>query len=170
MGRRGPAPTPTRILELRGSTLVTKRRLKGEPKPPRGRMACPDWLDKRAKAVWKQVVPMLIGMGVLTKIDRNALERYCRTYSRWREAEDFIDKHGSVYPLKDEKGKTKCVQQWPQVAIANKLSIQLTRMEQEFGMTPSARARIQVDVTAAEVALNRKPENPKDRFFNIPRM
>lgn len=35
-------------------------------------------------------------------------------------------------------------QQWPQVAIANKLAQQLTRLEQEFGMTPSARSRIQV--------------------------
>jgi phage terminase small subunit len=30
------------------------------------------------------------------------------------------------------------------VSIAAKLSAQLTRLEQEFGMTPSARARIQL--------------------------
>lgn len=38
-----------------------------------------------------------------------------------------------------------CVQQWPQVAIANKLAQQLSRLEAEFGMTPSARSRIQVE-------------------------
>ena len=47
-------------------------------------------------------------------------------------------------PLKDESGRVKYMQQWPQVAIANKLAQQLTRLEQEFGMTPSARSRIQV--------------------------
>ena len=55
-----------------------------------------------------------------------------------------------MYPHKDESGKVKCFQQWPQVAIANKLAIQLTRLEQEFGMTPSARTRIQVHVPAPQ--------------------
>jgi phage terminase small subunit len=32
---------------------------------------------------------------------------------------------------------------WPQVAIAKSLAQQLTRLAQEFGMTPSARARLQ---------------------------
>ncbi len=55
-----------------------------------------------------------------------------------------------MYPLKDEAGQTKCFQQWPQVAIAHKLALQLTRLEQEFGMTPSARTRIPVSVPREE--------------------
>lgn len=80
-------------------------------------------------------------MRVLTKIDANALARYCRTWSRWRTAEAFIEKNGEMYPLKDESGKIKYMQQWPQVAILHNLALQLTRLEQEFGMTPSARPR-----------------------------
>lgn len=145
MGRRGPAPTPTHILQMRGSTLVSQRRLADEPKPPPGLPRCPAWLDADAKAAWKQLAPMLAAMGCLTKIDTNALARYCRLWARWRKAEAFIDKHGEVYPLKDDEGKTRCVQQWPQVAIANKLAQQLSRLEAEFGMTPSARSRIQIE-------------------------
>ena len=52
-----------------------------------------------------------------------------------------------MYPLRDDKGNLKCFVQWPQVAIAHKLAQQLTRFEQEFGMTPSARTRIHVHVT-----------------------
>ena len=60
------------------------------------------------------------------------------------EPEDFIDDHGDMYPLKDDAGQTARFQQWPQVAIAHKLALQLTRIEQEFGMTPSARVRLHI--------------------------
>ena len=160
MGRRGPPPTPTESLKLRGSTLVTKRRRRNEAKGPSGIPSCPDWLDGDGEAMWKTLVPQLEGMGVLTEIDRNALSRYCRLWSRWRNAESFIDQHGEMYPLKDDSGKVKYMQQWPQVAIANKLAQQLTRLEQEFGMTPSARSRIQIE--------RRREADPggKSRFFN----
>ncbi len=110
MGRRGPPPTPTESLKLRGSTLVTKRRQRKEAKGPSGIPVCPDWLDGDGKAMWKTLVPQLEGMGVLTEIDRNALSRYCRLWSRWRSAESFIDKHGEMYPLKDDSGKVKYMQ------------------------------------------------------------
>ncbi len=160
MGRRGPAPTPTEILKLRGSTLVTKRRDQSEAKAPKGKPRCPDWLDKDAKTMWRHLVPLLDAMGVLTRLDGNALARYCRLWSRWRKAESFIDQHGEMYPLKDESGRVKYMQQWPQVAIAHKLAQQLTRLEQEFGMTPSARSRIQIE--------RRREADPggKSRFFN----
>jgi P27 family predicted phage terminase small subunit len=119
-----------------------------EPKGPPGTPKCPSWLDKDAKAAWRQIVPMLEQMGVLTRIDVNALARYCRLWSRWRRAEKFIEEKGEVYTLRDEKGNVRCVQQFPQVGIANKLAQQLTRLEQEFGMTPSARTRIQITPVA----------------------
>ena len=53
-----------------------------------------------------------------------------------------------MYPLRSDDGKVKCFMQWPQVAIAHKLAQQLTRLEQEFGMTPSARTRVQVTTNA----------------------
>ncbi|MCK6483035.1 MAG: phage terminase small subunit P27 family [Phycisphaerae bacterium] len=162
MGRRGPAPTPTPILKLRGSTLVTQRREAREVRGPSGLPDCPEWLaaDAEARAAWDQLVPLLETMGVLTRIDGHALARYCRLWSRWRKAEAFLDKHGEMYPIKDDSGtKTKCFIQWPQVSIALKLAQQLTRLEAEFGMTPSARARIQLQ--RGEGATS----SAKSRFF-----
>lgn len=145
MGRRGPRPLPTEHLKARGSALATKERQSREAKGPAGMPTCPSWLDADAKRMWRSLVPMLRAMRVLTKIDGNALARYCRTWSRWRKAEEFIDKNGEAYPLRDADGKVKYLQQWPQVAIAHKLALQLTRLEQEFGMSPSARSRIQAE-------------------------
>jgi P27 family predicted phage terminase small subunit len=159
MGRRGPAPTPTAILKLRGSTLVSKRRQKKEAQGPAGAPDQPDWLDDEARKMWDHLLPMLDGMGVLTRVDGNALARYCRLWSRWRKAEEFIDGKGEMYPLKDDKGSVKCFMQWPQVAIAHKLATQLTRLEQEFGMTPSARSRIPVQGST------RGRHDGKSRYF-----
>ncbi len=159
MGRRGPIPLPTALLRARGSRHVTRRREQDEVQGPPGHPRCPRWLDPEAQATWRHLVPLLGQMGVLTRIDGLALARYCRVFSRWRKAEAFIDQHGEMYPLKDEAGRVKYFVQWPQVAIANKLCQHLTRLEQEFGMTPSARTRIQV---------SRSPSagfDPKERFF-----
>ena len=63
-------------------------------------------------------------------------------YSRWRKAEEFLLKHGDSYPLKDGNGKIKCLQPFPQAANAHKLGALLTKLEQEFGLSPSARVRL----------------------------
>lgn len=159
MGRRGPAPTPTALLKLRGSSLASKRREIAEAHGPPGTPRCPPWLDKNAKAAWRHLVPLLDTMGVLTRIDGQALARYCRLWSRWRKMEAFIEEKGEMYPLRGDDGQVRCFQQWPQVAIANKLSQQLTRLEQEFGMTPSARARLEIVPRVQEDATG------KARFF-----
>ena len=95
--------------------------------------------------MWGTIAPQLESIGVLTRIDGNTLSRYCHLWVQWREADRFIRENGHAYPLKDEEGNVKYLQQYPQVAIAHKLCQQLLRLEQEFGMTPAARTRIQVD-------------------------
>lgn len=154
MGKRGSRPTPTRILELRGSKLVNKDRRKREVQGPDGLPGKPKWLDDMGQKAWDFLVPLLQQMGVVTRIEANALSRYCHLWSRWREAESFIVKHGLMYPLKDEAGQLKCFQPWPQVSIANKLTQQLTRLEQEFGMTPSARSRLMLATPVKQHAEN----------------
>ena len=158
MAPPGRRPTPTPILRLHGSRRADAR--KGEPQPELGAPDCPSWLDDEAKAAWEDIAPQLERMGVLTRIDKRALARYCDAWMRWRAAVDFIKRHGDTYPLKDESGRTKYLQQFPQVSIANKLATELLRLEQEFGMTPSARTRIQVDVQPFT-----DDQSKKARFF-----
>jgi len=162
MGKRGPRPTPTALLQLRGSKLVNKERREREVQGPEGLPDKPEWLDDMGQKAWDFLVPLLQQMGVLTRIDANALSRYCQLWSRWREAESFIAKHGLMYPLKDDAGQPKCFQPWPQVSIANKLAQQLTRLEQEFGMTPSARSRLML-----ATPVKQHPENSIMRLVRV---
>lgn len=142
MGKRGPAPTPTAMLELRGSWRA--RRNPREPRPDPAAPPCPDWLDEQAREMWTRTAPLLSAAGILTMADANVLARYCRLWSRWRRAEDFIEQYGNTYPIKDDSGAVRYLAQFPEVGIAGKLAQQLTRLEQELGLTPSARSRVSV--------------------------
>lgn len=152
-------PTPTAILKLRGSKRAKYERV-GEPQPT-GLPEPPAWLSNDARAAWEHVYPMLVAMGVLTRIDGPTLSRYCHVWARWRKVEQFIAEHGETYPVKDGNGKTRRIVAWPQVATARNLAQQLMEMEREFGMTPSARTRIKVEGVASQ------PVAPigKARFF-----
>ncbi|MCA9312293.1 MAG: phage terminase small subunit P27 family [Phycisphaerales bacterium] len=142
MGRRGPAPTPTDILNLRGSWRANVN--PDEPQPTKGRPERPEWLSEYAAAAWDQLVPELEAMGVLTTIDGHALAVLCQTWGRWRKADEFIQKHGETYTVRDEMGKVRLVKRFPQVAVASDCVRTLNRFFQEFGLTPSARSRITV--------------------------
>jgi len=91
---------------------------------------------------------MLEKLGVLARIDGNALARYCVLYSRWLKVEEFLARNGSTHVVmeptktKGEKPKIRYVAQFPQVSIAARLAGLLARLEAEFGMTPSSRTAI----------------------------
>jgi P27 family predicted phage terminase small subunit len=141
MGRRGPAPKPTALKLLQGNP--GKRPLNTrEPQPNDATPRCPGWLDEEAKIAWRRIVPELKRMGLLTSIDGDALANYCDTWSRWKRSVLFLQKNGDFYSIKDEEGKAKYVQQWPQVAIARNLLAVLNRYQQEFGLTPASRSRL----------------------------
>lgn len=136
-----------------------KAREKTEP-PAEGEPEVQDWINAEAKQVWEQVAAQLIENGVAARIDANALNRYCQTFARWKAAEQFIQKYGETYPLKDKEGNVRCFQQHPQVSIANKLSLMLCKMEAEFGMTPASRSNITVSQT-------KDPDDPLDILKRI---
>ena len=141
MGRRGPARTPTPDLKLAGSREAVKRE-KTEPKFVAGVGRCPSWLDDCSKVEWRRLSKKLSDAGVIQQIDGNALARYCRLWTRWRIVEGL-----------DRSGGGICTD----TGEANKLAIQLTKLEAEFGMTPASRSRV--------IAMPKTKTSKKDRFF-----
>ena len=167
MGRRGPAPKPTEMLKLSGSWRANLNR--NEPKPEPGMPECPSYLDEDAKKTWDVLIPMLHTMRVLTHADIFHVGRFCLIHSRWVKMELFLQKAGATYVEKSDDGNVKSVVAFPQVAIAAKLATILTRMEQGFGLTPSARTRINTEASAGAL---RPAMTPVDRaraaFFESP--
>lgn len=136
MAQRGRKPKPTALKILEGNP--GKRPLNEyEPKPDKKAPKCPAWLDKEAKKEWRRMSSQLEVIGVLTEVDMAAFAGYCQAYARWKEAEEFITKHGTI--VKTPSGYW---QQVPQVSIAQTYLKIMNKFCEEFGLTPSARSRI----------------------------
>lgn len=136
IAQRGRKPKPTAIKELEGNP--GKRKLNEyEPKPEKKVPRCPSWLEDEAKKEWRRTAKRLENLGILTQIDMAAFAGYCQAYARWREAEEFISKHGTI--VKTPSGYW---QQVPQVSIAQSYLKIMNRFCEQFGLTPSARSRI----------------------------
>ena len=154
--RRGPVPTPTAILESRGSSVPARKRA-SEPKP-KGRIgSAPKRLSGEEKSVWKQVIKDLEEMGVGRRPDTRILERYCVEFVLyWKDCE-FIRENGTTYSLNDDSGNEKCVAQYPQVGAMHKRAATLLRIEQEFGLTPSSRSRLHVEPESKVLKVSARP-------------
>jgi P27 family predicted phage terminase small subunit len=139
MAGRGRPPKPTAVKELEGNP--GKRALnKNEPKPKQIAPKCPSWLEPDAKKEWRRLSKELEAMGLLTQVDMAAFAGYCQAYARWKEAEEFISKHGSI--LKTASGY---IQQIPQVSIAQQNLKQMRNFCSELGLSPSARSRLNIN-------------------------
>lgn len=139
MAQRGRKPKPTAVKELEGNP--GKRTLNEfEPKPKKKVPKCPSWLDAEAKKEWRRTAKQLEELGVLTEVDMAAFAGYCEAYARWKEAEEFISKHGTI--VKTPSGYW---QQVPQVSIAQTYLKIMIKFCEQFGLTPSSRSRIVAD-------------------------
>ena len=145
MASRGRKPKPTHVHLLNGnpSKLNLEERSNQETDASRSRLydipEAPEWLDPASKAEWNRVAAELIKNGIMTELDVTALEMYCKSYSRWKEAERQMDAAKTTI-MKTGKDGTY-LQQLPQVSIAQKYQKICQSWMAEFGLTPSARAR-----------------------------
>jgi len=121
MGSRGPKPTPTKILANRGSWRAEKR--KDVSYSEECDFAHPDYLSDGARAVWDALYDRLKNLGVMTPLDQNAFARYCFFV-------DLLNKEMADPARSDSR--------------LEKYSNQVSKLEQSFGLTPSARTNIAV--------------------------
>jgi P27 family predicted phage terminase small subunit len=141
MGHRGPPPTPTALKLVKGNP--GKRELnKREPRATGSLGAPPDHLGAVGKAAWRNLVNVIAGMNLESGSDRRALELLVSTYEEWREARALVVEHGLTYERLTAQGE-KIIVARPEVAIAADAMRRLHRQLLEFGLTPSARSRVE---------------------------
>jgi len=156
MGRRGPPKIPTTLKLLRGCPSGVRKLPRGEPKPPLVTdNTAPEFLSPAAQSIWTELVPKLETLGLFTVLDRNAVGRYCELSARWLIASKRIAETGKTHvPVFHEQTdedraagtppRLKYIQELPESLEMRRLPGELLRLEQQFGMTPAARASISI--------------------------
>lgn len=147
---RKPKPTALKLVTGNpGKRALPKKEAKvalSEPQPP-------SFLCDDAKVEWGRVVSVLYAAGLMTELDRAALAAYCAAYGRWAQAERAInrmaakDELNAALMIKTTNGNAV---QNPLVGIANKAKSDMVRYASEFGMTPSARSRVEANTNDDE--------------------
>ena len=141
MGMRGPAPTPTALRVLEGNP--SKRPLNRlEPQPRARAPKCPDHLDEGAKKEWKRLLPILRRMRLVTEADGIALGNLCQAYSTMAQAQVKLNKTGLLYGKEGQPIRAS-----PLLRIIHECSDRINILCREFGLTPAARSRLQMNST-----------------------
>ena len=172
-GSGGHNRKPSQLKKIQGN--AGKRKVnRREPKPTPGTPEVPTHLllDPVAIAKWKQLVPILNRMGVLTTADGDGLAAYCSLFSQWVRCEAAIKKLGLLTVEVDEKSGVSKIKQNPAVRIKADTIRLMRQFENEFGLTPAARSNLSMgqgrdlepDVKAQDALqhfLDRKPASAR---------
>lgn len=145
MGKRGPAAKPRALIELEGNP--GRRAVSPEEPQPPALIAVPpppEFLKGKAKDVWATALPYLINVRTMTEGDLLAFSRYCDTFEEWFKARNKVKLNGATTSVKNEKGVVLKTVEAPWFKNYRTLNRDLLRMEQEFGLTPSARTRVRM--------------------------
>ena len=143
MSKPGRKPKPAELRLLEGNR--EHRRIPETVKPKVKRIPAPHWLHPEAKKEWKRMVRELQPLGLFTVIDKVALEAYCQLYAKWKAAEQKAELH-----IFETDSGYKSIN--PYINVALKYAKEMRAYLVEFGMTPSARTRVNVDKLKDEAA------------------
>ena len=142
-GRR-PKPTRLRIVDTDNGEHAGGLDVVIPPDMPQP----PEFLHPYAIEEWARQAPTLYALGVLTDVDQMALAGWCQCVGRWRLAEELLKADMKKAKAKDGGGFVSTTDKGNQVqsvllTVANSAMRDMLRYAAEFGMTPSARARIE---------------------------
>lgn len=152
MGARGPKPLPANVRAFTGTSHRPLRAadLADGVHPEVGLPTMPKHMGKEAATEWKRMTPLLLELNLLTKIDRSALELYCRAYGRLQQVEraltarqdQLLEEGREVTEALVQPTPTGFLRESALSKLAAELSQQVDRYLASFGMSPSARSRV----------------------------
>ena len=165
MGRN---PTPTALKEAKGNPGHRPLN-KSEPKPVLGSPNMPKWLSKAARKIWKETVPVLLAMKVLTIADGEALASYCEACATLQEAQKEIQRNGVIVAIYERGDDGKVLKHEglpvlldyktnPAVTIADKAMKLKRALGSDFGLSPVSRAKLHTEPDG-------QSEDPMDNFL-----
>jgi P27 family predicted phage terminase small subunit len=140
MGRRGVAPKPTALRLLDGDRA--DRFPSSEPIPRDELPICPDDVSPEVRRVWDYTVGHLDAMQIAKACDRDSLVCYCEAVVNHRKASSVLAKSPILI-----KGALGGLVRNPALAVQRDAAYTVRHFAQEFGLTPSARSRVEAKTT-----------------------
>jgi P27 family predicted phage terminase small subunit len=140
MAIAGKKPKPGALRFIEGNREHRPIKEGYKPAPIMPKMS--RWLSPVAKTEWKRAGPILFKSGLLTREDRAAFEAYCENYAIYFQCRNYITHRGGYAEY-----IAWCMRsdQMPRHVNAMKDAVQQIRLFcAEFGLTPSARMRIEI--------------------------
>lgn len=133
MGRRGPAPTPTKQKIAAGETRPSRVNY-AEPQPRIGLPRMPSDMTDGAKSVWKHVIAEMGASEVITGADRDVLRLYCEAVDRYVRAQRLFARSSVLL------NRAGLLVKNPLHQVVRDNADQVRLLSRELGLSPSARA------------------------------
>lgn len=149
MAIRGGRPKPTSLQLIMGNPSKKAPAVANEARPPSSRPEPPEHLSELARIEWHRVIGRLFECGLMTDVDRPMFAAYCNAYGQWEQLSNDLQ------VMADADPKTHGVAimttngnmvQNPLVGALRCARADMARYAVEFGMSPSARSRIDVGI------------------------
>jgi P27 family predicted phage terminase small subunit len=137
MGRRGRAPQPTALRVIKGDHHKSRYNF-DEPIPRGLPPVCPDDVCEDVRAVWDYTVAELDAMGIAYAVDRDTLRCYCEAVVAHRRACARLKESDILV-----RGRYGHLVRNPALQVQRDSAATIRAFAQEFGLTPSARTRIE---------------------------
>lgn len=107
----------------------------------------PAWLSDRGRRAWREILPILRRMGVVTVADPLALSMLADAVGEYIEARTVVIAEGATYWT---EGQSRMLRPRPEVAIASDAWRRAKQLLTEFGLTPASRGRVSGSPEKAE--------------------
>lgn len=128
----------------------------------------PDWLDEEAKKVWDEVVPDLLTLGIIAKVDQLIIVQYCEAMADIKRFSLKIQEMNSK--LDSMAGDVQTSRTgYKDISVWRKLRNDAERRANEaggkLGFSPLARRNLRVNSPQGELFPN-EPKRVADKYFD----
>lgn len=132
MPARGPKPKPEKIKKLGGRAHKKKESVIEFPAPAEMKLL-PHEIRMELEEIWKY----LVDLNVAHPVDRGAFSRYITLRRIQEEAERDLEERGTIIRKGTARERFN-----PSFRILQSTLTELLKIEEQFGLTPSARRRL----------------------------
>ncbi len=128
----------------------------------------PDWLSTDAQAEWARIVPDLLTLGLLSKLDMMALATYCEAVADWQRFRRMIAEHNAkadgAGDIQTFATGAKQISVWRQ--LANDAEKRANAAGAQFGFSPMARRNLKTTPQGQGELFPNEQRDAAARYFS----